>query len=65
MVLNVKAVRSRITDSKQVISFAASKWLKKTTSSLARNLNSNTPKYIRLVMLVTFIKNAIIFFLKQ
>jgi len=65
MLLNVKAVRSRITDSKQEISFAASKWLKKITSSLVRNLNSNPPKYIRLVMSVTFINNKIIFFLKQ
>jgi hypothetical protein len=54
MVLNVKAVQSRIAESKQEISFAAWKWLKKITSSLAINLNSNPPKYIRLVMLLTY-----------
>lgn len=44
MVLNSKAVRTRITDCKHEISFAASKWLKKITSNVERNLNSNPPK---------------------
>jgi len=61
MLLNVKAVWSRITDSKQEISFSASKWLKKITFSLARNLNSNPPKYTRLVVSVTFINNTFFF----
>ena len=64
IVLKAKAIRSRINDSKQEISFATSKCLKNIISSLERNLNSNPPKYIPLVILVIFITNAIFFFSK-